>query len=317
MTPNVSVIICTRNRADSLVPTLESIARCKVPPDMTVEVLVVDNGSTDHTAQVAAEAARTNPSIRYVNEPRSGKSYAYNQGLAASVGRALLFTDDDVRVPPDWIESMARPILAGESDAIAGGVRIAPHLLRPWMTALHRSWLASTEYLHRTRPQEMVGANMAFGRHVLDRVPQFDPELGPGALGQSDDQLFSLQLLRAGFTIAPRLDVECEHHFEASRLTRASFLRMALNRGRCRAHLLHHWEHDPIDLPWLRLVHAWSKLWLLRTVLFWQCLPREGMRQWEMQALLMFHTLRHWLRERNRSPEYGKFGLVRISSPHG
>jgi hypothetical protein len=126
----------------------------------------------------------------------------------------ILFTDDDVRPPEDWIDGMCEPILLGKAQAVAGGVRIAPKLHRPWMEALHRGWLASTEGIDPAAPYTMFGANMGFSREVLSKVPAFDTELGPGALGFGDEMLFSWQLLEAGYQIHGALDVAVEHHFE-------------------------------------------------------------------------------------------------------
>jgi glycosyltransferase involved in cell wall biosynthesis len=315
--PVVSILICTRNRAASLRATLESIGQCEVPTDLSAELIVIDNGSTDDTRRAVGQSRMQIMTVRYVLESRIGQGIARNRGIAESTGQVVLFTDDDVRVPRDWIERMCRPILSGQADAVAGGVRIAPQLLRPWMTPLHRSWLASTEYLNQTSPEEMVGANMSFGRHVLDRVPQFDPELGPGALGQSDDALFSWQLLRAGYKIAPRFDCEVEHHFDPSRLTRASFKQMARNRGRCGAYVLHHWQHGTIDRPRLRLAHAWMKLWMKRLMHPREWLGREGMAEWEMELVARLSQLDHSVTERNREPGFAKFGVVKQPAPTG
>src|SRR5262245_13280281 len=177
---------------------------------------------------------------------------------------------------------MCEPILAGAADAVAGGVRLAPHLVRPWMQLPHRTWLASTEFLDAPAPQEMVGANMAFGRHVLASVPGFDPELGPGALGQGADSLFSWQLVRAGFRIRPALDVAVEHHFDPARLTRTSFLATAARRGRTYAYQRWHWMHEPIPHHTRRLGVRLLRLWRNRIARRAECRLQEGIPVWEM-----------------------------------
>src|SRR5687768_15493346 len=118
----VSIVICTRNRADSLRETLVSMGNCQVPSHLPSELLVVDNGSTDHTRQVAEQAALANMPVRYIHEPRRGQSHARNRGLIEAIGDIFLFTDDDVRVPETWIERMCRPIADNEADAVVGGV---------------------------------------------------------------------------------------------------------------------------------------------------------------------------------------------------
>jgi hypothetical protein len=208
---------------------------------------------------------------------------------------------------------MCEPILSGQADAVAGGVRLASHLERDWMQPAHRTWLADTGYLDPTAPHEMVGGNMAFGRHVLDRVPRFDPELGLGALGQGEDSLFSWQLVRAGYRIASALDVAVEHRFDPRRLLRASFLASAERRGRTIAYQRYHWEHT--DLPdWARRLRRWRLRFLLHRLAAPQR-PREGMPLWEMHAREQIALLRHWPTEAARPRNYERFGLVK-RDPH-
>ena len=96
-TATITLLICTRNRAESLRQTLASIARCDVPADAPVELLVVDNGSSDETRRVVETAELPRMEVRYVFESKPGLSNSRNAGLAAARGEILLCTDDDVR----------------------------------------------------------------------------------------------------------------------------------------------------------------------------------------------------------------------------
>lgn len=235
----VSIIVCTRNRAKDLRETLESISRTDVPDDLPAELLIVDNASTDRTPEVVRCAAPMNMiPVRYVHEPRKGKGYAYNTGMAEAVGEIFLFTDDDVRVPANWIEGMCRPISNGEADAVQGGIRIAPHLERPWLRGMLRVWLAAVEDPRRA-PEGLVGANMAFSRTAAACAGAFDPRLGPGAAGYYDDTIFGWSLARAGQRIAYRPEVAVEHHFDADRIKLASFLSVAQRMAESRAIAMH------------------------------------------------------------------------------
>jgi len=243
MFDSVSIIIATKDRADDLESTLESIADARNPGPLTVELLVVDNGSTDDTTAVARQARVPFADQRVVYEPREGLSHARNRALSEARGDLLLWTDDDVRVPDNWIVGMTRPIRNGEADAVAGGVRLAPHLERPWMQQWHRAFLASSERIEQEPVDDMVGANMCFGRHVLDEVPRFDTRVGAGALGFSEESTFAHKLREAGFCIAPAFDIVVEHHFDPSRLLRSSFLSSARKLGRSMGYL--HQTHFP------------------------------------------------------------------------
>jgi glycosyltransferase involved in cell wall biosynthesis len=257
--PNISIIICTRNRAGTLRPTLESIGKATVPQGCTIELLVVDNGSSDHTEQVVRCTSFPQMTVRYIKEPRIGKSYAYNTGLSTATGEILLWTDDDVRVPTCWIEGICQPILEGNADAVAGGVVLPPHidpLSKEYLLKNRHGWVTSTHRLDPRRPGQMFGANMAFHRRVLDKVSRFDIELGPGpgGLGNCEDSLFSLQILAAGFKLVGALDVAVEHHFDLTLLNREVLMDAARKMGRSHAYIFHHWEHKKSRLAVPRLI---------------------------------------------------------------
>ena len=311
----VSIIICTCNRADDLRRTLEAIGRLAVPAGFSCELLAVDNGSTDGTAEVAKAAQLPNMPVRHIYEPRRGKGYAYNRGMAEASGEIFLFIDDDVRPPADWISGMCGPILRGEADAVAGGVKLAPTLHRPWLTEKHARWLASTEFLPEGVPINLVGANMAFSKRVLEKVPQFDPELGPGASGMGDETLFSQQLTEAGYKLAMALDVAAEHHLQADRLTRRSFAALARKLGASNAYISWHWAHDGPRFAVFALIRAWAALWVRRAQHFPEWATSPTVPAWELQLLDTFQTKRQYLSERKRPQNYEKHGLVK-REPH-
>lgn len=306
---NVSIIVCTRNRADSLGPTLLSIGDAAVPAGWSAELIVIDNGSTDRTRAVAEAAQLTNVAFRYISEPTPGLARARNTGLNAAAGDVLLFTDDDVRVPRQWIEGMCRPLENGDADAVAGGVvfpaDLDAELSRP-PHSLHRSWFASTEDLDRASPHYMVGANMALHRRVLERVPRFEIELGAGALGFGEETFFCSMLLSAGYRLAGALDVAVEHHFARSRLANDALLDMARKRGRSDAFIYHHWSHRQSRLIMPRLALATLKRWRSRVGdRMTGVLSEES-----IQAEMTLAFGRELIAQRRRRRKYSLHGLV-------
>jgi glucosyl-dolichyl phosphate glucuronosyltransferase len=307
---NASILIVTKNRADDLAHTLQAMKSVHVPDALGVELVVIDNGSTDDTSTVVASCDWRAANVRYILDPRPGKCVGLNRGLVESTGDIILFTDDDIRPPAGWIAAMCDPIARGRSEAVSGGVRLAGHLLRPWMTPVHRTWLASTEWLQRGSPQSMVGANMAFSRKVLEKVPAFDPELGPGASGFGDDALFASQLLAAGYGIHDAMDVSIEHHFDPSRLTRESWLTAAEKRGRSHAYRGHHWEHWGCRLGPLKIVRAQARLaaWRARNK---DKLQDEGCDPEELDLVFDLALVRAHVEENKRPRNYERQGLVK------
>jgi GT2 family glycosyltransferase len=201
MDARITVIICTYNRSRGLRRTLESLEEMSVPLQITWELIVVDNNSTDETRDVVEEfrTKETLP-VRYVFEPKQGLSHARNAGVSAASGNILAFTDDDCVVAPDWLNAIRREF---ESDAglagIGGRVELynpndAPVTIRPFR---ERIPFESPSQLFNM----IVGCNMAFKREVFDKTGVFDPSFGSGTRMVADDVDFVYRAFRAGFKL--------------------------------------------------------------------------------------------------------------------
>src|SRR4051794_692575 len=138
MSCDVTVVICTWNRAALLDQTLTRMAELHIPPGMTWEVLVVNNNCTDQTDQVVRAHEGRLPLV-LCHEPRPGKVYALNHALARAEGRFLLFTDDDVLAEPDWVVETLKGFDDFQADMVFGKVvpwwETAPP---PWYSELFR-----------------------------------------------------------------------------------------------------------------------------------------------------------------------------------
>lgn len=98
---DVTVAICTWNRAEPLGRTLESLCALQWPAGCAWELIVVNNNCTDNTDAVVNAYAGRLP-LRLLHEAKAGKSIACNLAIRESRGRVLLWTDDDVLVDPTW-----------------------------------------------------------------------------------------------------------------------------------------------------------------------------------------------------------------------
>ncbi len=307
-------MIVTKDRAASLRETLAALGRVRVPEGLAAELILVDNGSTDATADVLRDAGElTGLPTRPRFDGGRGKTQAVNRAMASARGDIFLFTDDDVRPPAEWIGGMCRPIADGEADAVAGGIRAAGHLARPWLTPVHLNWLACTDAdAPAGHVPALVGANMAFHRRVLEKVPQFDPEIGAGARGNGEDTIFSMQLEEAGYRRTFRPHVSVEHHFDAGRLTRRAFERQADKRGELDAYLKHHWFHTPSRFPRLRLAQLSARYGYQKLTRRPTSADPDAIADWELPLLEGMALYRHYLTERHAPRKYGRRGLRKL-----
>jgi glycosyltransferase involved in cell wall biosynthesis len=116
----ITVAICTLNHAESLRRTLESLAAMAVPDGLDWEVVVVNNGCTDHTDEVIAAFAGQLP-LRRDMEPERGLSRARNRAVDAARGDYMVWTDDDVVVDPGWLAAYLAAFQRQPAAAVFGG----------------------------------------------------------------------------------------------------------------------------------------------------------------------------------------------------
>ena len=289
-----------------------------MPPHLTVELLLVENGGKEEARTIVASFRHERIAARYIFVASPGKSNALNHAVRQASGKVILFTDDDIRVPRNWIPAMCEPLLKGEGDVTVGGCRLAPHLERKWLTNAHRGLLASTEYLDVNKPSEFAGVNIACLRTVFDLVPEFDCELGGGGLGNCEDVLFARQLKQAGVTFISRTFIHIEHHPAQARLHYKSWRSAARAYGRSNAYLLYHWYHQFIPFPRLQLFYYQIKLLLRSFINRNPSDADEGMRPWELSYRISISQYRQLIAERTRPHNYEKCGLrkLRVEDSH-
>src|SRR2546425_6789214 len=105
MKPFLTIAICTFNRADLLPRSLDSV-RNQMRTSADLEIMIVDNGSTDHTRDMVAEVQAEDSRVRYVVEPNAGISHARNRALREARGEYLAFLDDDAWAEHDWLHNL-------------------------------------------------------------------------------------------------------------------------------------------------------------------------------------------------------------------
>jgi glycosyltransferase involved in cell wall biosynthesis len=183
--PFASVVICTRDRHESLGKTLESVLAQDYPD---YQVLVVDQSSGDETCRLVETMGHDCARLRYLRLERPGLSRAYNAGIRATNSPLLVFTDDDVTVPPDWLSRVATAFAQNPTVGLLyGQVLIPPELVGSRDGVTPALGIPERRILDRKRGFRVfgMGANFAARRQLLERVGGFDEVLGGGGPLQS------------------------------------------------------------------------------------------------------------------------------------
>lgn len=248
-----TLLIATYNRAACLKDTLASIAELRTPRALAWDVVVVDNNSSDETRAVVEANVRWFPvPLTYIFEPRQGKSVALNTGLAAISSSIVLFSDDDVRLPAEWLEAAVRPLIERpDVDYVGGPVGplwedTPPRWLRESKRAI--GVLALLDYgrepfCFEDRRLIPVGVNMGVRRTVVDRAGGFNAALdrtGTALLGQGQAEFFArCRRIGARGLYVPAMYLD--HVVPAGRLSVRYFLRWWFWKGvsQARWHRMH------------------------------------------------------------------------------
>jgi glycosyltransferase involved in cell wall biosynthesis len=231
----VSVVICTYNRAKSLRGALASLAAMPAPSELTWEVVVVDNNSKDDTTGATAEFQRSSGlNVRYVFEARQGLNYARNAGVKAARGDLIFFIDDDVRVSGSWLLEMKRAFDLNPVVGVGGRVLIKEDLQRPeWWNveydgALGKFDNGSKDILSDETYNSIVGigANIGFKRSVFDQYGYFQPHLDRRGrrLLMGGDIEYTQRIKAAGGLLMYRSSAVVYHNPDVVRITK-SYLR--------------------------------------------------------------------------------------------
>ena len=222
---DVTVVVPTSGRAGYLEVTLDSLRgqRTAVPH----EVLVVDDGSTDATPDVAARfGARL---VRH-GERRSLNA-ARNTGVREAGGNLIAFVDDDVFVPPGWLDALVGGAERHPgAEAFGGPIRARFEGHAPRGCGREDPPITTLDLGDEDREAEMVwGANFALRRSAVARIGEFDESFDRG---HGDEEEWLLRLRAGGGRIVYLADAGLDHRRAAGDSGLGSLARAAYHRGR-------------------------------------------------------------------------------------
>lgn len=208
--PCVSVVICTRNRPDTIEQAVASVLANEYP---AFDVTVIDQSTTAATEHVLRTLVETDPRLRYSHVEEPGLSRAYNIGINRTRGEILAFTDDDCVVPPNWLSTIVRALGDdAEADLLYG--QVLPASDKPG-SGTPTLFIPAPERLSRRDGFKVfgMGANFAARRRLFATVGGFDEVLGGGGpLCSSQDYDLAYRTFRAGRAILLRPEVKVIHH---------------------------------------------------------------------------------------------------------
>lgn len=242
----LTVIVPTYNRAQSLRKTLDSLSAATLPPDFEVDVIVVDNNSTDNTSQLVQEMTRgiVAAGIRYLFEPRQGRSHAVNAGLRIADGDLISTIDDDSQIAKDWYIEVQKLFRDRWEELDFVGGKILPNLeadLPAWGEPLKEGALCwrdfgEHEWGYDQNSPIITGAHGIFKKSIFDTIGFYNEALGvkgKGFLGGEDEVLYD-QLMEGGFRGIYHPKLVVYHDVPARRLTKAFYRRWLIGVGRSR-----------------------------------------------------------------------------------
>jgi glycosyltransferase involved in cell wall biosynthesis len=241
---NLTVVICTRNRAEILKDCLSALAEQNGISQ--AQVLVVDNNSTDHTGEVARSFQDRLPNLKHVSEPRPGIANVRNAGIENTTTEYLAYLDDDVIPQPGWMGAVLGAFEATGADLVTG--RVVPYWKgrRPWWVskALYPilSGVDRGEDIVHVTDSFIPGANMAYRTSALREIGGFDVSLGVCRTATGDKTVYlgeepdaARRLMAAGGRIAYTGKAVVHHLTTGERCSFRGLWRYAKHSGRTRA----------------------------------------------------------------------------------
>lgn len=253
----ISVVICTRNRGVQLEACLASFQELAF--DGAWELVIVDNSSTDNTAEVIARAEKQSRfAMRRAFEAVPGLARARNRGLSLAQGEIVAFTDDDCY--PDGGYLAALHACFADRECAFGGGRVLLFDPRDRRVTIQESAdcksIAPNSFI---RSGMMHGANMAFRRESLVCVNGFDERLGAGTFfrsGEDTDMFRRLSLAGMKGVYDPNIVVRHHHGRNTAEAERRLLSGYCRGRGACMAKY--------VANPKTRSLYARRWFWLLR-----------------------------------------------------
>jgi glucosyl-dolichyl phosphate glucuronosyltransferase len=309
---DISVVMSTYNRCHLLDQDISALLE-QTTNGLQYEIIIVDNNSTDRTAEKIAAYARQDSRIRYVFEGRQGVAYGRNAGIAAAQAGLIAFCDDDVYVANDWVQKMYDTLARYPAAEFVGG-KVVPVWKQPppkWLLS-NMAPLALQDYGHQPMRVSMqnarclVSACLGVRRRALDRAGLFPlaTQRIKDSVGSSEDYEWELEVWKYGGHGMYVPDLICYCEIPASRLAKSYHRKWHLGHGKFNA-LARRRDFEGgrwrfLDVP--AFVYRLFAAAALGTVI--QTLRRNPAAAFEQENFLLFYFA--FIKERWKSQLFGR-----------
>lgn len=248
ISPQISAVICTHNRAKDLRLAIQSLIDQNLPHSQ-FEIMIVDNASTDETKKIVRDDFSKVENLKYCYEPKLGLNHARNCGWQNASAKYIALLDDDAIASPTWLATILRSFkkITPTPGAIGGPVELK------WSKPLPR-WLPPILHSHLTElnlgphPQflqkrHLVGVNLAFPKKLAQKIGGFDPRLdraGSRKLLSGGDTFFQELIRTQGASIYYHPQARIIHRVLEDRVSQKWFLRRSYWQGATDIYLNHY-----------------------------------------------------------------------------
>jgi L-malate glycosyltransferase len=234
----LTVLIATYNGAKTLPEVLNAYCALE-PPDGGWKLVIVDNGSTDHTKEIIATFRHRLP-LTYICEPKEGKNAALNTGLSNISGDLVVLTDDDVLPQPDWLRQLRLAANSQPSFSLFGGPILPKWECPPddwilaWVPLGPTFTILDSLAEGPIRPRLVFGPNMTVRTDIFQSGYRFDEAIGPKgsnyAMGSEAE--FLTRLANAGFKAWHCKSAVVHHIIRSFQMNKEWVLARAVRYGR-------------------------------------------------------------------------------------
>ena len=234
---DLSIAVCTYNRADVLPKCLESLVNQSASSEL-FEVLIIDNNSNDETKKIADDFCQKHNNFRYIFEKKQGHSQARNRAIAEAKGKYLAYIDDDETVNQEFVQSIFDCFAQTDADVVGGPV--FTWFDAPKKPVFYNAKIYNFDLGPERKKMTPPGFDFGFGcghscfkKSLFDEVGLFSEDFGivNGKLQMGEDSEMGYRLLKAGKVFYYEPNMKVWHKLRPKELEFIRSLKRSYNVG--------------------------------------------------------------------------------------